>query len=191
MRDLITKHKNKFRSEEAFSLVELVVVILIIGIITAIAIPVFLEQQKEAHRSTMKSDVTNTASSLVGWQQTHGWNTYPDGGLNVATYWTAHSVNTISCNVSGPEFVSAIRNLTGTPLTSPPTTSSPTDSELLRLCIYYQGSPQKENDYRYCVDAQRNISGTVEAWHYNVTTEVLDTGTCPTNGPLLSVEAVN
>lgn len=47
--------------EEAFSLVELLVVILIISILTAIAIPVFLNQRKSAYDASLKSDVKSIA----------------------------------------------------------------------------------------------------------------------------------
>jgi type IV pilus assembly protein PilA len=52
-------------NEEGFTLIELLVVILIIGILAAIAIPVFLNQQKAAINSGVKSDVRNTVSNVA------------------------------------------------------------------------------------------------------------------------------
>lgn len=43
---------------------ELLVVILIIGILTAIAVPAFLNQRKEAALSTLKSDLKNAATAM-------------------------------------------------------------------------------------------------------------------------------
>lgn len=64
---------NELRNskEEGFTLIELLVVIVIIGVLAAIALPLFMNQQKQAIRAGMKSDVRNLITSVSTYLVKH------------------------------------------------------------------------------------------------------------------------
>ena len=55
--------KAKEEREGGFTLIELLVVIIIIGILAAIAIPVFLNQRQKGYDAQAKSDLRNAATA--------------------------------------------------------------------------------------------------------------------------------
>jgi type IV pilus assembly protein PilA len=53
--------------EEGFTLIELLVVMIIIGILAAIAIPVFLSQRQKGYDASVKSDLRTIANELESY----------------------------------------------------------------------------------------------------------------------------
>ncbi len=91
--------------EGGFTLIELLVVVIIIGILAAIAIPVYLNQRQKAYDSTAQSDLRNMATSMEAF--------YTD---NNATYVGA-DINALEANEdfkASPGATDAVDGVTAT-----------------------------------------------------------------------------
>ena len=90
--------KSMDEKDQGFTLIELLVVIIIIGILAAIAIPVFLRQREKGWDAAAKSDLKNMATAEETWLTDNDVYTAVVADLNTAgfknstgdvTAWTA------------------------------------------------------------------------------------------------------
>jgi len=108
----VSKALNDKDKEKGFTLIELLVVVIIIGILAAIAIPVFLNQRKSAVDASMKSDLRTVATSMETYLTSN--NAYPKTVAEIGTV-ALSSGNTIAVvvNTAGDAYTLHATRTTG------------------------------------------------------------------------------
>ena len=91
------------RTRKGFTLIELLIVVVIIGILAAIAIPKFADTKKKAYVTAMKSDLKNLVPAAEAWFSDN--NTYvgfvaPAGSAGVSLSMTAVTATGWSANAT-------------------------------------------------------------------------------------------
>ncbi len=95
------------KREGGFTLIELLVVMIIIGILAAIAIPVFLTQRKKAQDSAAKADVSTLGKETATYY-VDGLGSTANGAMAITNSGGRYVLNVTAA--AGPPVVTAVAN---------------------------------------------------------------------------------
>jgi len=87
--------QNILACKKAFTLIELLIVISIIGIIASIAIPQYASYRKQAYLAGLKHDARTYANAEEAYFATHGMFCSTPSTLEGSTYGASRSINTM------------------------------------------------------------------------------------------------
>jgi prepilin-type N-terminal cleavage/methylation domain-containing protein len=142
---MLARIRKARENEGGFTLIELLVVMIIIGILAAIAIPVFLSQRAKARDTSTKADVSTIGKEVA---------TFYVDGTGPLTLAPGTAANTVDIK-SGATIVTTVRTSNGTALqaTSYKATAGTEDST---WCVALTNPAGSQKNYFYSAAAGLN-----------------------------------
>jgi len=127
IRELIASARRRLESEDAFTLVELTIVLLILGILLTIAVPSYLTFKDKANKTAAMADVSVAKKSVISY----GADNFPNSpnDPDAATSTTDNGYDNLSLTYLATKYDASIPTTPGAPYVINPAgfTGSSTD----------------------------------------------------------------
>ena len=125
LRRLLERVQRRLASEEAFTLVELTIVLLILGILLTIAVPSYLSFKDRAYKTAAAADVAQAMRSVISY----GADNYPNAPADPNSDPTDNGFTAISLPILATKYDASISTVVGAPFVINPAgfTASSTD----------------------------------------------------------------
>ena len=130
--------KAQENKEGGFTLIELLVVMIIIGILAAIAIPVFLNQRKKARDTSTKADVSTVGKEIATY--------YVDGSGALTLAQAGGAGKDVTITDSGGTLVTTVKVSAGTELVQEKATATKEDST---WCVEFTNANGDKKTFSY------------------------------------------
>ena len=129
LHEIVVLLRRRLEGEEGFTLIELTIVLLILGILLTIAVPSYLSFKDRAAKTAAKADVAQTLRAVNSYAADNFPGAANDPDTGVANGTTDSGYTGISLGALGTKYDASISPVPGAPFVINPAgfTGSPTD----------------------------------------------------------------
>jgi prepilin-type N-terminal cleavage/methylation domain-containing protein len=131
LRGFLERVQRRLASEEAFTLVELTIVLLILGILLTIAVPSYLSFKDRAYKTAAKADVAQAMRSVVSY----GADNYPNAPSDPNADPADNGYTAISLPILATKYDAAISTVVGAPFVINPAGFAPSSTDFCLTAV--------------------------------------------------------